>query len=77
MSQSHHLVHCPSKERSVVQDCQRKLISYLVSLDSFKGVVSVTFNAFVNREQLELNWQIVSLLQHCHHLCQNSRVLST
>ncbi|OSS54061.1 hypothetical protein B5807_01135 [Epicoccum nigrum] len=72
----HHLVHSPPIQLRIPQDRQRHVVLLRVPLDRLQTIVSVPFDALVDRQQHEIQPVVVALVQCFEYRSQHRRVLA-
>lgn len=71
----HDGVHRPAVQLFIRHDLQRQLILLLVPLHRLQGIISVTRDALIHRQQQEVQPVLIALVQELHHMGQDGRVL--
>lgn len=73
----HDGIHRPAVQLFIRHDLQRQLILLLVPFHRLQGIVSVTRDALIHRQQQKVQPVIVALVQDLHHMGQDGGVLPT
>lgn len=70
------LVHGPAVQLCVPQDSQGHVVLLRVPLDRLQTIISISFDALVDRQQHEVEPIVVALVQRLEHRGQHRRVLA-
>ena len=70
------LVHSPPVQLFVGDHLERKVVAELIALDTLERVVTVAGDAFVNREQDQLDAIVVTFVELLEHIGEHGRVLA-
>mmetsp|Transcript_72657 Transcript_72657/g.84394 ORF Transcript_72657/g.84394 Transcript_72657/m.84394 type:complete len:207 (+) Transcript_72657:347-967(+) len=71
------LVHRPAVKFFITNNFERKLVGLLILFNSFKRIISISSDTFIDREKEEVQAIIIPFVQGTHNMCKHSGVFTT